>query len=100
MAKEDYTIEINGTLTNVSKLAKQNKIKYGNIKFNKLKERFDIEVIENNNNIINFKIFGNEYYYGLVSSKIRRKGEREWTGKLIKTLQHDIDEMYKNIEYE
>lgn len=98
MAGEDYQTERDGVQMNISKAIRYDKRKIGYKNFNKLKERFDIEFIEEKNNIIRFKLYGNEYYFGLVKSKLRKKGEKDWTGKLITKLKSDIDEMYKNID--
>ena len=88
MAAEDYKVD--GTDTNVSSYFKFQKLIYGKVKFNQLKERYNIKEISNDNNIILFTLNNNEYYYGLISSKIRKKGDIQWTGKVITFLNNEL----------
>lgn len=86
MAAEDYQTERNGIQMNISKAIRMDKSKIGQKKFEELKLKYDIEVIENKNNIIRFIHDEQEYYYGVVSRKIRKAGEREWTTKISQIL--------------
>ena len=42
---EDYEIEVDGVMLNISKVARMRKRRFGEIRFNKLKSKFDIKVI-------------------------------------------------------
>ena len=70
---------------NYSKYVRIEKSKTGLKRFNKLKERFNISKYRNVNNIIIFNYNGDEYHYGLISYKIRKKGSK-WTSSVIATL--------------
>ena len=65
-----------------------NKMKLGRgwALFYKIKERFNVENVENKNNILHFFIDGEKYLFGLKSSKIKLKGDNTWTGKVLTTL--------------
>jgi hypothetical protein len=93
MAREDYQTEYNGQEMNIAKAIRLKKKENGEMNFNKLKNRFNLEVLDNINNIIQFRLYDRIYYYGLVSSKIRKKGEREWTGKVISYLKSELDDI-------
>lgn len=86
MAGEDYII--NGE--NISKIAKRKKVGYGNVRWYNLLNTYDIKVIKENNNLILFSIEDKEYYYGVPSQKIRRKGDTIWSSKIITELKKDF----------
>jgi hypothetical protein len=100
MTGEDYKTERNGIQMNISKAVRIDKAKIGQKKFEELKLKYDIEVIENKNNIIRFIHDEQEYYYGVVSRKIRKAGEREWTTKISQILKNKnnnkINQMNQN----
>jgi hypothetical protein len=87
MAKEDYSIDG----VNISKIYKEQKIGWGNNTFHKLTLKYDIEVISDNNNLIQFKLGDKIYYFGVASSKIREKGSNEWTTKIMTKLKSDFN---------
>ena len=89
MSREEYQVKIDGEEMNISKAIRYNKAKIGWAKFYKLKDRFGIEKWEVNNNIIKFKLNDNEYYFTLVKWKIRRVGQKDWTGKIIEFLTNE-----------
>lgn len=94
MAGEDYIVERDGIQMNISKAIKYDKIKRNTIKFYHLNHKFKFDNIVNVNNIIKFQLYGNTYYYGLASNKIRREGEWVWSTKIISILKSDIKKMY------
>ena len=78
MSGEDYKVEHNGKDINISAYVKIKKLQSGNNKFNKLVAKYDLTIIENNNNIILFSYKDELYYYALVKHKIRKKGTKDW----------------------
>lgn len=76
--------------TNISKVIKKRKVNNGKSKFEKLKLKYDIVVIEIVNNTICFQLGNKTYYYGIPSQKIRLKGENIWTSKIAEKLKFDF----------
>ena len=90
MAGEDYRVKHNGIEMNISKYIRTNKAERGLAKFSKLVVKYNLEDIQNNNNIISFSYNGEQYYYALVQHKIRKKGDKTWFTKvsdILKTKQ-------------
>jgi hypothetical protein len=86
MAADDY--QIGGV--NISKIVKKEKVNNGLYRWIKLKEKYNIKTITENNNVILFSIEDKQYYYGVPSQKIRRKGDKVWTGKIVAELKKDF----------
>lgn len=84
--------------TNISKVFKQEKVNNGLGRWYLLLKQFDIKVISNKNNLILFSINDVEYYYGIPSQKIRRRGDNEWTGKIIHKLKDDLNITPKKVD--
>jgi len=88
---EDYEIEVDGVMLNISKVARMRKRRFGEIRFNKLKSKFDIKVISDKGGLILFSIQEKQYYWAPVAQKIRRVGEKEWSGKVMTILKSDFN---------
>jgi hypothetical protein len=87
MRENDYTIGDK----NISQIIKEQKVNFGLKRWYDVKNKFNITIYEHqDNNIIIFTLNGVQYYYGIPSQKIRRKGEREWTSKVITFLKEEL----------
>lgn len=89
MAIEDYMI---GDV-NISTIFKQEKVNYGLCRWYKLYEKYLITSYVNKNNIILFTIGDKEFYYGIPSQKVRKKGDSKWTGKIVELFKNEFDEL-------
>jgi hypothetical protein len=88
MAGEDY--RINGV--NISVISKNRKIRAGRFNFyKKFFTPYNFWVKGENNNIVELEINWKRYYYGVVSGKIRLKGEKEWHKDILDKLNKDFN---------
>lgn len=87
MAGEDYRIDG----INISKIFKLEKVYYGQVRWYSLYKKYQITKISENNNLILFSIGDIKYYYGIPSQKIRRKGDKIWSSKIITELKKDFN---------
>lgn len=86
MSREDYRVGHNGVEMNISTYARMIKAERGLLKFNKLVEKYNLEDVQNNNNVISFSYNGEQYYYALIKHKIRKKGDKTWFTKVTAVL--------------
>lgn len=54
--------------------------------YNELMEKYNGHLIKRNGNVMHIKIGNIEYYYGVPSQQIRRKGEPNWTTDIENTI--------------
>jgi len=76
---EGFGYHIDGK--NISKIVKEQKLKYGWILFYKIKDKYKLENWDVKNSIIYFEINGVEYKLGLPSQKITRRRLNDWSKK-------------------
>lgn len=85
-------------------ITKKQKIEYGEIKFNKLEQKYDITIIENASTYIVFSLGKDEYnnkntyHYNKEKMQIRNVNETEWTGKIITKFKEDFNGMIPEID--
>lgn len=75
--------------TSIAANLKAKKVEKGYVLFNDLYDRYDIIIISNISNTILFSIGNKEYYFGIPSKKIRKKGNSIWTGGIVSFLKKD-----------
>jgi hypothetical protein len=66
----------------VSLELRADKLNYGMIRWYRLKTKFNLQEIQNKNNVILFEINDIKFYYACRKQKIRKQGSPEWTSKL------------------
>jgi hypothetical protein len=71
---------------NISKVIKNEKANWGYVRLYKLIDKYDVNVVKNNNNTLLLKIGNDFFYYGLIKQKIRLKGTTEWDSKIVQYL--------------
>lgn len=84
-------------MSQAGKAMKDDKVKYGRIKFGELKRKFNIQIISDRDNIIKFRIGIIVYYYGVPSCKIRKIGEKQWTTKIVSKFKSDLGDHLKSL---
>lgn len=64
---------------------------YGRIRFKRLMDKFDINIININGGVIEFSIQDKVFFYGGTKQIIRKKGCQDWTGKIITFLKEEFN---------
>jgi hypothetical protein len=59
------------------------------LKYNQIMDDYSGVLIKRNGNVMNIKIDDKEYFYGVPSQQIRRKGEANWTKDIELVLKSD-----------
>lgn len=58
--------------------------------YNNLMDKYNGTLIKRNGNVMHIAINGVEYYYGVPSKKIRKKGTPNWTTFVEKVIKEDF----------
>lgn len=69
-------------LAQINREKKQNILKYGTARWYKLKNKYGLREIANQNNIILFELNNIPFYFALRKQKVRKKGAKDWHSKI------------------
>lgn len=69
-------------LAEINREKKQNILKYGIARWYKLKNKYGLREIANQNNIILFELNDIPFYFALRKQKVRKKGVKDWHSKI------------------